>query len=205
MIKPIIFNTDMVRAILDGRKTVTRRICKDGNAYTVPDMSFYDANRRTYAIHSFADMEHTDQVSTAERTCPICSGDILWVRETWNECGKGYKYKADWEKDDIVDIAKWKPSIHMPKVAARIWLKVMDVRVELLWSITEEQAKEEGANWKDGKNVGWEEKMRRSAVERFAEIWNFTIKKPDLPRYGWEANPWVWVIGFERCGKLEET
>ena len=81
-IKPILFNTEMVRAILDGRKTCTRRICKDANEYTVPDMDFYNADRRTYAVHNFADKKHTEKLSIAERTCPICLGDILYVRET---------------------------------------------------------------------------------------------------------------------------
>ena len=85
---PILFNTEMVRAILDGRKSCTRRICKDGNEYTVPDMNFYNADRRTYAVHNYADKKHTDKLSTAERSCPICPGDILYVRETWEhfEC-----------------------------------------------------------------------------------------------------------------------
>ena len=80
-IKPILFNTEMVRAILDGRKTCTRRICKDANECTVPDMEFYNADKRTYAVHNFADKEQMEQLSTAERTCPICTGDILYVRE----------------------------------------------------------------------------------------------------------------------------
>jgi hypothetical protein len=88
--------------------------------------------------------------------------------------------------------------------AARIWLKVTDVRVERLQDITDDGAKAEGANWKNGKNVGWEEKMRRTAVERFAEIWDSTIKKYDLDSYGWAANSWVWVIEFERCEKPKE-
>ena len=201
---PILFNTEMVRAILDGRKTCTRRICKDANECTVPDMEFYNADRRTYAVHNFADKEHMEQLSTAERTCPICTGDILYVRETWKEAPKGYYYYEDWQKDDIADVTKWKPSIHMPKEAARIWLKVTDVRVERLQEISEDGAKAEGANFKNGKNVGFEEKMNRTAIERFTEIWNSTIKKSDIDRYGWDANPWVWVIEFERCEKPTE-
>ena len=195
-IKPILFNTEMVRAILDGRKTCTRRICKDANEYTVPDMDSYNADRRTYAVHNFVDKEHTEQLSTAERTCPICTGDILYVRETWKEAPKGYYYYEDWQKDDIADVTKWKPSIHMPKEAARIWLKVTDVRVERLQEITEVQAKAEGCN--SGLLIG-----ACTARGQFEDLWNSTIKKPDLNRYGWSANPYVWIIEFERCEKPE--
>lgn len=196
-IKPILFNTEMVRAILDGRKTCTRRICKDANECTVPDMDFYNADRRTYAVHNFVDKEHTEQLSTAERTCPICTGDILYVRETWKEAPKGYYYYEDWQKDDIADVTKWNPSIHMPKEAARIWLKVTDVRVERLQEITEVQAQAEGCN--SGLLTG-----ACTARGQFEYLWNSTIKKSDIDRYGWDANPWVWVIEFERCEKQEE-
>lgn len=209
-IKPILFNTEMVRAILDGRKSCTRRICKDANEYTVPDMDFYNADRRTYAVHNFVDKEHTEQLSTAERTCPICTGDILYVRETWKEAPKGYYYYEDWQKDDIADVTKWKPSIHMPKEAARIWLKVIDVRVERLQDITYNGALREGSEGircdhvalgvhgcTDCMNTGWIEPPQ---VE-FMQIWNSTIKKSDIDRYGWDANPYVWVISFERCEK----
>ena len=108
-----------------------------------------------------------------------------------------------WEKGKSP--CRWHPSIHMPKEAARIWLKVTDVRVERLQDITEDGAKAEGANWKNGKNVGWEEKMKRTATERFAEIWNSTIKKSDLDRYGWDANPYVFVIEFSKIDKPEEA
>lgn len=232
-IKPILFNTEMVRAILDERKTCTRRICKDANEYTVPDMDFYNADRRTYVVHNYANKEHTEQLSIAERTCSICPGDILYVRETW-QCWRAHRYEATADirfragGDDVrlqfangntdsinrLDYdtfvhkwfshnGEWKPSLFMPKEAARIWLKVMDVRVERLQEISEDGAKAEGANFKNGKNVGFEEKMNRTAIERFAEIWNSTIKKSDLDRYGWDANPWVWVIEFERCEKPE--
>lgn len=213
-IKPILFNTEMVRAILDGRKTCTRRICKDANECTVPDMDFYNADRRTYAVHNFVDKEHTEQLSTAERTCPICTGDILYVRETWKEAPKGYYYYEDWQKDDIADVTKWKPSIHMPKEAARIWLKVIDVRVERLQDITYNGALREGSEGircdhvalgvhgcTDCMNTGWIEPPQ---VE-FMQIWNSTIKKSNLDRYGWDANPWVWVIEFERCEKPTES
>ena len=200
-IKPILFNkqisTEIVRAILDGRKTCTRRICKDANECTVPDMDFYNADRRTYAVHNFVDKEHTEQLSTAERTCPICTGDILYVRETWKEAPKGYYYYEDWQKDDIADVTKWNPSIHMPKEAARIWLKVTDVRVERLQEITEVQAQAEGCN--SGLLTG-----ACTARGQFEDLWNSTIKKSDIDRYGWDANPWVWVIEFERCEKQEE-
>ena len=194
---PILFNTEMVRAILDGRKTCTRRICKDANECTVPDMEFYNADRRTYAVHNFADKEHTEQLSIAERTCPICPGDILYVRETWKKAPNGYYYYEDWQRNDIADVTKWKPSIHMPKEAARIWLKVTDVRVERLQEITEVQAQAEGCN--SGLLTG-----ACTARGQFEDLWNSTVKKSDIDRYGWDASPWVWVIEFERCEKLEE-
>lgn len=205
---PILFNTEMVRANLDGRKTCTRRICKDANEYTVPDMDFYNADRRTYAVHNYADKEHIEQLSTAERTCPICPGDILYVRETWcalpvNEAGhiRGhsvYYYKADGDLRPEGWRGKWEPSIHMPKEAARIWLKVTDVRVERLHEITSEQISREGVEVEYPHVLNGEEKRYA-----FSTLWNSTIKKSDLDQYRWDANPWVWVIEFERCEKPE--
>lgn len=220
-IKPILFNTEMVRAILDGRKTCTRRICKDANECTVPDMDFYNADRRTYAVHNFVDKEHTEQLSTAERTCSICPGDILYVRETWcalpvNEAGhmRGhsiYYYRADGDLRPEGWRGKWRPSIHMPKEAARIWLKVTNVRVERLQDITPKGAESEGVGNLFYDDIGYGEKNYGTEVdteygiakEQFAWLWESTIKKSDLDRYGWDANPWVWVIEFERCEKPE--
>ncbi len=220
-IKPILFNTEMVRAILDGRKTCTRRICKDANEYTVPDMEFYNADKRTYAVHNFADKKHTEQLSIAERTCPICPGDILYVRETWErfECWKCegdergncpkepkksvlyktcgcYMYRAT---DEIYGDAKWHPSIHMPKEAARIWLKVTDVKVERLQNIDGKWCVKEGIEEEPLKHVGED-----FVKGMFHDLWDSTINKSDIDRYGWSANPWVWVIEFERCKKPEE-
>ena len=250
-IKPILFNTEMVRAILDGRKSCTRRINKDANDYVVPDMDFYDSDKRTYAVHNYANKEHTDKLSIAERTCPICQGDILYVRETWRvgawdifnqmiafdykdgTCGEltyihdqelferlvnqsredARQAKCEYNGVDFVwekgkSPCRWHPSIHMPKEAARIWLKVTDVRVERLQDITEAGAEAEGAV----NNIGMihapdnEYDHIHTAKEHFIEIWNSTIKKfkkSDRDRYGWNANPWVWMIEFERCEKPE--
>lgn len=228
---PILFNTEMVRAILDGRKSCTRRICKDANEYTVPDMDFYNADMRTYAVHNFADKEQMEQLSTVERTCPICPGDVLYIRETWTEeCGK-YYYRADYDSDYLDPCETlsggypascrnhpgcdgcmatstrihWHPSIHMPKEAARIWLKVTDVRVERLQDVTEDGAKAEGAIDNRGFIHSPENEYDRihTARDHFIKIWNSTIKKSDIDRYGWDANPYVWVIEFERCEKLK--
>ncbi len=219
-IKPILFNTEMVRAILDGRKNCTRRICKDANEYTVPDMDFYNADKRTYAVHNFANREHTEQLSTAERACPICPGDILYVRETWEHfeccCCEGdehgncyrepqqsalnkscgcYMYRAT---DGIYGDARWHPSIHMPKEAARIWLKVTNVRVERLQEITAEGIRNEGIS-----SMAVHAGDMEIALKEWENLWNSTVKKSDINRYGWNANPWVWVIEFERCEKPE--
>lgn len=208
-IKPILFNTEMVRAILDGRKSCTRQICKDANEYAVPDMDFYNADKRTYAVHNFANREHSEQLSTAERTCPICPGDILYVRETWGypialNSNEQYVFRADEvaESGFKNDSHIWHPSINMPKEAARIWLKVTNVRVERLREISAESALAEGADKYIHTNGGLDENM---TITSFIGIWNSTIKKSGLDRYGWDANPWVWVIEFERCEKPERV
>lgn len=217
-IKPILFNTEMVRAILDGRKTCTRRICKDANECTVPDMEFYNADKRTYAVHNFADKKHTEKLNIVERTCPICPGDILYVRETWGypislNSDKQYVFRADKiaESGFKNDSHIWHPSIHMPKKAARIWLKVTNVRVERLQDITPKDAENEGVGNLFYDDIGYSEKNYGTEVdpeygitkEQFAWLWESTIKKSDLDWYGWDANPWVWVIEFERCEPQE--
>ena len=198
-IKPILFNGEMVRAILDGRKICTRRLVKHN----------VDA-----VLNSPYHMEHpeTEDVWLIKRLCraPYDPGDILYVRETWdwdpdNEVAKTYYYKADGElRPEGYKGMGWLPSIHMPKEAARIWLKVTDVRVERLQDITAEQILKEG--------IGLTQDMIESVKEMkehcdipFAATWNHTLKKSDLDRYGWAANPWVWVIEFERCEKPKEA
>ncbi|MCI8417040.1 MAG: ASCH domain-containing protein [Lachnospiraceae bacterium] len=200
---PILFNGEMVRAILDGRKTVTRRICKDGDDYSVPDMRFYTANKRIYAVHSYADKEHKNKLSLVERTCPICPGDILYVRETWahhKNAEGGIIFRARCPRK-LAETQKWYPSIHMPKEAARIWLKVTDVRIEKLQKIDEQEVAKEGINSHVHPKADYFDENQR---EMFAELWNSTLKRADLSHYGWDANPWVWVIEFEQCERPKE-
>lgn len=176
MIKPMLFNTEMVWAILEGRKTVTRRVVKPQPESRPVPMTKDSCWPGCFAVQG------TEKVVRL----PYQPGDTLWVRETWAEMPYGFVYRADegepdgWDCDD-----RWRPSIHMPREAARIFLRVIDVRVERLRDITATQAMSEGfTDWND-----------------FVELWNCTIKSADRPTYGWEANPWVWVIEFERCEK----
>nr|DAF81544.1 MAG TPA: hypothetical protein [Caudoviricetes sp.] len=204
-IKPILFNTEMVRAILDGRKSCTRRIVKGfipNNAvwgYTAFTPKGCISCRGTFA----------DGYGEKFFKLPYQPGDILYVRESYSELSFGYVYKADGENiDHLGNAIKWHPSIHMPKEAARIWLKVTDVRVERLKDMTDNDALKEGAEGvrcnhaglgphgcTDCMNTGWLE----PPIVEFMQIWNSTIKKSDLDRYGWDANPYVYVIEFERC------
>ncbi len=198
--KPILFNTEMVRAILDGRKACTRRILKG-------------------AIPFDEKAEYWNVLKKGEWSGPICveyfmkqgspykPGDILYVRETWMDYAGLTMYKADCDiyRLDSLNFAGfgWKPSIHMPKKAARIWLRVTNVKVERLQEITEDGAEAEGAIDSRGFILSPDNEYNRihTAREHFVEIWNSTIKGSDLDRYGWDANPWVWVIEFERCEK----
>ena len=217
-IKPILFNTEMVRAILDGRKVCTRRIVK---GYIPKDAQFgYTAFTPDGAISCRGLFETTGRPGYGEKffKLPYQPGDILYVRETWKKAPNGYYYYEDWQRNDIADVTKWKPSINMPKEAARIWLKVTNVRVERLQEIDEDGVWDEGFRFKppcltrvsadghtcdlDGPCTSSIKYCDMTMGELFGrELWDSTIKKSDLDIYGWDANPWVWVIEFERCEK----
>lgn len=202
-IKPILFNTEMVRAILDERKSCTRRLVSsrqflgmlpDKCKNAAPD-EFLKGKRMMFK--PYCDMTDAELIMTAYKA-PYEPGNILYVRETWKKAPNGYYYYEDWQRNDIADVTKWKPSIHMPKEAARIWLKVTDVRVERLQDMTSEQISREGVEVEYPHVLNGEEKRYA-----FSTLWNSTIKKSDIDRYGWDANPYVWVISFERCEKPE--
>ena len=166
---------------------------------------------KKFMFKPYCDMTDIELINTAYKA-PYQLGDILYVRETWHKynkrVGEGkschmeefYGYKASVANSEDAN-EPWKPSIHMPKEAARIWLKVTDVRAERLQEITAESALLEGTD----KYIHLNGKFDKNAIlTSFMGIWNSTIKKSDLDRYGWDANPYVWVIEFERCEKPKE-
>lgn len=223
-IKPILFNTEMVRAILDGRKSCTRRVVKfPVNRYT---------NNVPLADKIVLQELRCDKANFLEEpffsfgmNLPYQPGDVLYVRETfaWCPCwdcgmhpeqgactdpnriyhsGKKeygcYIYRASCEDNEYPSADTWHPSIHMPKEAARIWLKVTDARVERLQDMDKMDAVKEGIDTRSCINLN-------HALAKFKKLWNSTINKSDLDRYGWHASPWVWVIEFERCEKPERV
>ena len=196
--KQILFNTENVRALLEGRKTVTRRVVKPQPEGRPVPMTKDSCWPGYFAIQG------TQKVVRL----PYLPGDILWVRETWCEslgqAGK-YFYRAyagprDEMKEYAHSFNRWRPSIHMPREAARIFLWVTNVQVERLQNINGLHAKEEGCEGYVHINplYGCPE-----TVHNFKVVWDSTIKPKDLPTYGWEANPWVWVIEFKRISKEE--
>lgn len=205
-IKPMLFNTEMVKAILDGAKTVTRRVIKpqpEGQPILMGPDSCWPGY---FAIQG------TEKVVRP----PFQSGDTLWVRETWSPVNvrpKRYIYKADVARrigEGVGLPLCWHPSIHMPREAARIFLRVTDVRAERLQEITAEGALNEGTNveFPEPKpsyiSLAYTEmRLKPAARQSFANLWDSTIKPADRPTYGWEVNPWAWVIEFERCEKPE--
>lgn len=204
--KPILFNTEMVQAILEGRKTVTRRLIKpqpEGDG-TAPE----PLKTRPGYWNAWGD----DLVYKQ----PYKIGDVLYVRETWAfipciDCGlyrhgacrpapttyedkeaisEGcFVYKEDYPEPERIC---WHPSIHMPKQAARIFLRVTGVRPERLREMVLGDVLMEGITETETYEGTW---------DCWHEIWDSTLKPSDLPIYGWEANPWVWVVGFERVSK----
>lgn len=212
--KPILFNTLMVQAILDDRKTATRRAMK-------PQPLF--KTTRKFVFNDDECPKQWEDCDNIINTYRYQVGDILYVRETWHKytkrIGKGascrleqfYGYKASIANSEDSK-EKWRPSIHMPKEAARIFLRVTDVRLERLQDMIPNDFKREGiikecdgcphfhdlcggmvrlaADCKIDRTINY------SAV--FAELWDSTVDKKHRGFYGWNGNPWVWVIEFER-------
>lgn len=175
---------------MDGRKTVTRRVVKPQPIYTiVPD------KKHRKPMSFFVDSERWIKP-------PCQSGEILYVRETWAAWSRTegiapkIHYKADGE---CLKDVKWRPSIHMPRDAARLFLRVKSVKVERLQEISAQGLIEEGLFSIEEFRVG----MIRDKFLEFEQLWNSTLKPADRALYSWNANPWVWVIEFDRITREE--
>lgn len=204
--KPILFNTGMVRAILDSHKTVTRRVVKPQPTFFYKYGGKLQDTDDQDGIAFLAMTEQNGEDHEEIYVAPYRPGDILYVRETWapfyetmySDPVIGYRYYSETDeeiKERIPEYlnwfwpGRWSPSIHMPRKAARIFLRVTDVRVERLQDMPPYDIAFEG--------------FRKQ--KDFIELWNNTLKPADRALYGWDANPWVWVIEFERITREEVT
>jgi hypothetical protein len=189
--RPVIFNGDMIRAILDGRKTQTRRVIRfrQWAEHPVTDMTEHGPfvgepdNLQSWTANHRA--PHGDEFCEQEIKCPYgLVGDRLWVRETWHRqgCEDLIRYKAS--GDDLHELKKWKSPRFMPRDASRILLEVVSVRVERVQEITEKDARAEGCNERPDRARHW-----------FCDLWDSINAKRGV---GWDKNPWVFVIEFRR-------
>ena len=198
-VKPIIFNTEMVRANLDGRKRVTRRAIKWGDVRAVLNSPVRKNNPE------LTDRQFIEKLIP----CRYEVGDILYVRENWaitsglpGIAEDGPVYMADFSEKELCHLRdkkfRWRPSIHMPKVLARLWLRVTEVRAERLQDITGAEALLEGVAINPDLKP---EKQGCYYRTLFEALWESTILPADRGLYGWSGNPWVWVIRYELCEK----
>lgn len=191
--KPIPFNDEMVRAILRNNKSVTRRKVKpqppkeaDGIYERMDNGNF---QMKVSPYESIYDYEIVPKYQV---------GDYLYVQETWSEDKHNYLYRADFSDEDLEKLKNimWWVSLKLiPRKAARIFLRVTDMRVERLQDITDEDLIREGEVIYIHVDGSFNREATRTS---YLGTWNSTVKKSDLDKYGWDANPWVWVIEFER-------
>ncbi|EKJ7310807.1 TPA: hypothetical protein MIP50_17470 [Klebsiella pneumoniae] len=187
----MIFNAEMVRALLDGRKTQTRRIIKDCTVGRDPISKFIKIGKKFIGCYP------EDVPELIRECCPYgVPGDRIWVRETWAEAGASAPdlklYRANYpehvpsiyENVPPAEEIRWTPSIHMPRTASRILLEITDVRVERLRSMSQDDARAEGVIAASGP---------MEAGLAFRELWDSIYGEES-----WKANPWVWVIEFKR-------
>jgi hypothetical protein len=208
--KPILFNTEMVKAILEGRKTQTRRVVKPQPGFTYCTKCKKEFTHCACYFDSDKKAERCTKTGSADlNKCPYGKpGDRLWVRETWALTQYDFDhipderiYRADFGNEPVD--WNWKPSIFMPREVSRILLEITDIRVERVQQILNVDALAEGiqAFSKDGNlyKYGLDEwkwsDMPRDARDAFKRLWDSINKKRG---FGWEVNPWVWVVEFKR-------
>ena len=222
--KPIIFSADDVRATLDGRKTMTRRVIKPQPTYWYEGECVYERSGivgpemySPFMVDKYGEFMPGKEVygiysDDGEYGCkaPYKPGDVLWVRETWAEISTqnfrqgGYDqfilYRADKYKEIPSDIT-WRLSIHMPREAARLYLRVTDVRAERVQDISTSNCEREGIASDIDRFNGLMTPHHDWIVGEFARLWDTLNAKRG---YGWDSNPWVWVYEFERVERGAE-
>ncbi|MDQ9425224.1 hypothetical protein [Serratia marcescens] len=212
--RPVIFNGEMVRAILDGRKTQTRRVMKvqPKPSETRPGDFWFSSKKLESMVHVSDFTPGNSPIADChlffqEHCCPFGqAGDRLWVRETFGDCGNRLVYRADTEDGAASQVKCWVPSIHMPREACRILLEITAVRVERLNDISEEDAEAEGIDMEalyDSQDcydcIADHNMTGRPTVKgAFKYLWE-SIYGVD----SWNANPWVWVIKFKQVSARE--
>ncbi|GKI46700.1 hypothetical protein NUBL22018_35620 [Klebsiella variicola] len=192
----MIFNAEMVRAILDGRKTQTRRPIKWKQTRFTEIGEREDGSKWPWS-------EDAEHACDFWHPCPFGAvGDRIWVRETWaryniDQNSHDIAYRAT-TPEDWPEEGRWRPSIHMPRWASRILLEITNLRVERLNAISEEDARAEGIIDGGCLNCGEPEPCgcanpEPDATDAFAYLWQSIYGQEN-----WNANPWVWVIEFKR-------
>ncbi len=204
--RPILFSGEMVRSILDGRKTVTRRVIKRLAGFgPITDFQISTTKGYDFEFRNKRKLWNSVLRGRVVGACPYGQpGGRLWVRETWatdDPLDPQDALTVFFRATDHETCGQpWKPSIHMPRWASRITLEVTGVRVERVQGITQDQAIAEGCSadgyWKmnEGLSCGGRTDRRPMAVQRFNRLWDSIA----APAFKWAVNPWVWVIEFKK-------
>lgn len=209
--RPILFSTSMVQAILEGRKTQTRRVVRPQplklNFSTALPLNEL-INNLEWLTNKGLNEIRKDANAYVFPKCPYgYVGDVLWVRETWQDYARPdikdvrFIFKAD-KTDAIGSIIKWKPSIFMPKKACRIFLKIRDIRVERVQEISEDDAFSGGIKSHEGMCKNY---LSKNSDDWFGDITDSfqSLWQSINGERSWSDNPWVWLISFERIEKPE--
>ena len=199
--KPILFNSEMVRAILEGRKTETRRIIKEfpvsgyrWGGWIMEGFKKKDNGKATVVPENNSQYDCSGWIG---KHCPYGQvGDRLWVRETFQQVPTAYEsyhvYAADYNDTEYNHLKPWTPSIFMPRIFSRITLEITEIKVERVQDITEEGAKAEGVNPVFNPDLG---PTNQAYINCFSRLWYDINEKRG---FGWESNCWVWVVKFRR-------
>ncbi len=201
--RPIIFSTESVRAILEGRKTQTRRVLKpqpfiDESGNFCSPLTANELKQKKRGMHNWGQgVDGKPWLKEFVKKCPFgIPGDWLWVRETWrprdpciDDCGHvdyctcpcfgDYRYAAEYSDAVVQDYGPWKSPMFMPKTASRITLEIVSIKAERLQDISDSDAKAEGYQ----------------NIATFIDAWDTLNAKRG---FSWESNPWVWVIEFKK-------